>query len=395
MQSLICAVTAGTRSPRRGSTPLRDTIPGMPQPGQTMHAVLLVGHGGPDNLVYRRDVPVPRPGPGDVLIAVRAAGVNNTDINTRVGWYSPKFSGATADATAARDAAPDDAAPDDGSWAGTRIVFPRIQGADVCGVIVEVGADVPRTRVGQRVIVQSCLRSLRRDGRDPWLGSELDGGFAQFVRVPSADTYVVSTGLSDAQLAAVPCSYATAENLLHRAAVGAGDRVLITGASGGVGSAAIPLARRRGAEVIAIASEEKMTAVGALGAGLVVPRGADLEEAIGAEQVDVVIDLVGGTRWPELLAVLRPGGRYAVSGAIGGPVVELDLRTLYLKDLTLLGCTAQDAEIFEDLVGYLERGEIVPLIAATYPLAEIAQAQRDFEAKRHVGKLVLMVPQTD
>jgi len=359
----------------------------MPQPGETMHAVLLLGHGGPEMLAYRQDVAVPRVGPGEVLIAVRAAGVNNTDINTRVGWYARSFSGATAEAPTAAGTP-----PEGGSWSGAGIAFPRIQGADVCGVIVEVGDGVPEARTGERVIVQSCLRSLRRDGRDSWLGSEVDGGFAQYVRAPSADTYRVDCALSDVQLAAVPCSYATAENLLQRSAVGAGDRVLITGASGGVGSAAIQLATRRGTEVIAVAGEDKVEAVRALGATTVVPRGLDLEVAIGREQVDVVIDVVGGSRWPELLAVLRPRGRYAVSGAIAGPTVELDLRTLYLKDLTLFGCTAQDDEVFGSLVGYLERGELVPLVAATYPLAEIATAQRDFEAKRHVGKLVLVVP---
>jgi len=362
------------------------TIPSMPQRDETMHAVQLVGHGGPDMLVYRRDVPVPRPGPGEVLIAVRAAGVNNTDINTRVGWYSPSFAGATTVTP------PTETTLDDGSWSGAAIAFPRIQGADVCGAIVEVGEGVSKTRVGERVIVQSCLRSLRRDGRDAWLGSELDGGFAQFVRAPSADTYRVESALSDAQLAAVPCSYATAENLLHRSAVGEGDRVLVTGASGGVGSAAVQLAQRRGAEVIAVAGEDKAAKVLALGAARVVPRGADLETEIGQERIDVVIDLVGGSRWPELLAVLRPRGRYAVSGAIAGPMVEFDLRTLYLKDLTLFGCTSQDEDVFRDLIGYLERGELIPLVAATYPLADIAQAQRDFEAKRHVGKLVLLVP---
>lgn len=359
----------------------------MPQPGDTMHAVVLEGHGGPEKLVYRRDVPVPQVLRDEVLIAVRAAGVNNTDINTRIGWYSPSFTPGTSDA-------PDlaDVPPTDGGWSGAGIAFPRIQGADVCGVIVEVGDGVPRERIGERVIVQSCLRSLRRDGRDAWLGSECDGGFAQFVRAPAADTYRVESGFSDAQLAALPCSYATAENLLHRAGVRAGDRVVITGASGGVGSAAIALAVRRDAEVIAVAGEDKAAAVRALGASHVVPRGADLEAAVGRERVDVVIDLVGGPRWSELLGMLRPRGRYATSGAIGGPIVELDLRTLYLKDLTLFGCTSQDDDVFGNLIGYVERGELVPLVAATYPLADIAQAQRDFEAKRHVGKLVLMVP---
>ena len=362
----------------------------MPKSGETMQAILLVGHGGPDRLVHRSDIPRPRAGPGEVLIAVRVAGVNNTDINTRIGWYSPAFTGPTSEEPTGPATT-----LDDGSWSGAAVEFPRIQGADVCGLIVAVGEGVPPARIGERVIVQSCLRSLRRDGRDAWLGSELDGGFAQFVRAPSADTYRVESGLSDAQLGAVPCSYATAENLLHRSRVGAGDRVVVTGASGGVGSAAIQLARRRGADVIAVASEGKAAALRAIGATAVVPRGADLAAAIGDDQVDVVIDLVGGPQWRELLVVLKPHGRYAVSGAIAGPLVELDLRILYLKDLTLLGCTSWDDEVFGNLVGYLERGEIVPIVAATYPLAGIADAQRDFEAKRHVGKLVLLVPPAD
>lgn len=353
----------------------------------TMHAVLLLGHGGPEMLAYRTDVPVPAVGPGDVLIAVRAAALNNTDINTRIGWYAASFGEPAA------DAAPSVATgPTDGSWSGGAIAFPRIQGADVCGEIVAVGDGVAPERIGERVIVSSCLRSLRRDGRDAWLGSERDGGFAQFVSVPAADSHRVRSELSDVQLAAAPCSYGTAENLLHRSRVGSGERVLITGASGGVGSAAVQLARRRGADVIAVADRRKAPVVRALGASTVVPRDADLVETVGRERVDVVIDLVGGPRWPDLLAVLRTGGRYAVSGAIGGPLVELDLRTLYLKDLSLIGCTSWEDGVFEALVRYLERGEIVPTVAATYPLDRIAEAQRDFEAKRHVGKIVLLVP---
>jgi NADPH:quinone reductase-like Zn-dependent oxidoreductase len=155
------------------------------------------------------------------------------------------------------------------------------------------------------------------------------------------------------------------------------------------------LARLRGAEVIAIAGADKAAAVESLGAVRVVSRDGDLVDAIGPESVDVVVDLVGGPGWPAYLTVLKPRGRYAVSGAIAGPHVELDLRTLYLKDLTLFGCTSQDDVVFENLVGYLERGELVPLVSATYPLADIAEAQRDFEAKRHVGKLVLLIPPRD
>lgn len=341
----------------------------------TMHAVLLVGHGGPEQLVYRTDVPVPVAQAGDVLLEVRAAGVNNTDLNTRVGWY----------------AASGDAETGGGRWAGDAFAFPRIQGADVCGIVAAVGPGVDSARVGERVIVQGCLRSLAREGREPWLGSELDGGFAQYVRAPAADTYHIECTLSDAQLAAVPCSYATAENLLHRSGVCAGERVLVTGASGGVGSAAVLLARRRGAEVLAVAGDEKADAVLALGASAVLPRNG-IEQRVGREKVDVVIDVVGGSYWSELLDILRPRGRYAVAGAIGGPTVALDLRTLYLKDLSLYGCTSQDATVFSDLVSYLERGELVPIVSASYPLAAIAEAQAAFAAKQHVGKIVLVPP---
>jgi NADPH:quinone reductase-like Zn-dependent oxidoreductase len=106
----------------------------------------------------------------------------------------------------------------------------------------------------------------------------------------------------------------------------------------------------------------------------------------------VVIDLVGGAQFSQLLDILRRGGRYAISGAIGGPIAEIDLRTLYLRDLSLFGCTFQEDEVFEDLVDYVERGEVRPVVARTYPLAEIASAQEDFLAKGHSGKLVLIRP---
>jgi NADPH:quinone reductase-like Zn-dependent oxidoreductase len=169
--------------------------------------------------------------------------------------------------------------------------------------------------------------------------------------------------------------------------------VFITGASGGVGSAAVQLAKRRGARVIAQAGAGKADALMALGASRVVERGSDLVQAIGRESVDVVIDIVGGDTWPQLLDILKRGGKYVVSGAIAGPMVELDLRTLYLKDLTFLGCTAQHPDVFPNLIGYIERGEIAPLIAKTYVLQDIVAAQQEFQLKRHVGKIVLIPPQ--
>ncbi|SDC93214.1 NADPH:quinone reductase [Geodermatophilus telluris] len=357
---------------------------------RTMAAVLLTGHGGLDRLEYRTDVPVPQPRRGEVLIQVAAAGVNNTDINTRIGWYSKSVTSETGEGGAAGFDTVDDV---DATWSGAALEFPRIQGADVCGRIVDVGEGVSRDRIGVRVLVRNMLRTpVDYRPFECWtLGSECNGGFAQFTVAPSRETYAVVSDRSDEELAAVPCAYSTAENMLHRAGVGTA-RVLVTGASGGVGLAAVQLAKRRGATVIAVCSAAKAADVAAQGADVTVDRGADLGSTLGEASVDVVIDLVGGPRTSRLLDVLRPGGRYAVSGAIGGPIAEIDLRTIYLKDLSVLGCTFQEDEVFENLIRYVADGDVRPVVCRTYPLQEIARAQEDFLRKEHTGKLVLIPP---
>ena len=351
----------------------------------TMRAVLLTGHGGYDRLELRDDVPVPLPGAGDVLIRIGAAGVNNTDINTRIGWYSK----AVAEATDAGAASGIAGAEDDG-WSGAAFQFPRIQGADACGQIVAVGGDVDSVRIGERVLVMPNLPgSNRYDIR--YFGSEVDGAFADYACVPSANACAINSALSDAELASFPCAYATAENILTRIGLRSGERVLITGASGGVGSAAVQLAKRRGAEVVAMAGSAKADAVHELGADHVIPREADLEALFEPEHFDAAVDIVGGTQFGAILNVLKRGGRYGVSGAISGPIVELDLRTLYLKDLALFGCTVLEPQVFPNLIGYIERGEIKPVVAATYPLFDIVTAQDAFLTKRHVGKIILVI----
>lgn len=355
-----------------------------------MTAVLLTGHGGLECLELRHDVPVPKPGPGEVLIKVAAAGINNTDINTRTAWYSKSVTTETAEGGAGGFVDADDA---DGSWSGTPLTFPRIQGADCCGHIVAVGHDVSQERIGERVLVRTMLQS--DVGNRPFacwtFGSECDGSFAQYAKAPTAETYAVNCDWSDVELASIPCAYSTAENMLHRAGVGA-ERVLITGASGGVGLAAVQLAKRRGADVIAVASRAKLVRLVELGADRSIDRDADLVRELGEESVDVVIDLVAGPIWPSLLTILARGGRYATAGAIAGPIVALDVRTLYLKDLTFFGCTFQEPVVFENLIAYIERGEVKPVVEQTYPLSEINKAQQDFLAKRHIGKLVLIPP---
>ncbi len=355
---------------------------------QSMTAVLLTGHGGFDRLRVRADVPIPQPGPAEVLVSVSAAGVNNTDINTRIGWYAPDFFAATPPGgdTAVRTGR------FDVGWSGNVPTFPRIQGADACGKIVAVGSTVDAARIGERVIVEPVFRDpADQDAQPVYFGSEVDGAFAEYAVVPARHAVRVDCEWSDVELASIPCSYAAAENMLSRTSVEANETVIVTGASGGVGSAAVQLAKRRGARVIAIAASAKHDEVTALGADVVLARDCDLIQTLGHRSVDVVIDAVGGPAWPHLLAVLRRGGRYATSGAIGGHWVELDLRTLYLNDLTLFGCTMLDIGVFANLVGYIERGEIRPVVAATFPLRDIVAAQRLFLTKQHVGKIVLTV----
>ena len=348
-----------------------------------MRAVLLTGHGGYDKLDFRDDVPVPTMGPKDVLIRVAAAGVNNTDINTRIGWYSKAVAEATDVGTASGIAG----AQEDG-WSGAAFQFPRIQGADACGRIVAVGDEVDPVRIGERVLVEPVFRGAGRFDI-LYFGSEVDGGFADYTCVPSIHAHRVVSGLSDIELASFPCAYGTAENILTRINVQAGERVLITGASGGVGSAAVQLAKRRGAEVIAMAADAKTEIVRSLGASRVVPRDANLEALFGQKHFDAAVDIVGGSQFGSILNVLKRGGRYGVSGAISGPIVDLDLRTLYLKDLRLIGCTVLEPEVFGNLVSYIERGEIRPVVAATYDLSDIVKAQEAFLTKQHVGKIVL------
>lgn len=356
-----------------------------------MQGVQLVGHGGFEKLEYNEQIPVPKHGAGEVLIRVAAAGVNNTDINTRIGWYSKGVSAATETGGAQGFTSAND---DDASWSGVPLTFPRIQGADCCGRIVAVGEGVSADRIGERVLVRNMLRSYV-DYRpfECWtFGSECDGGFAQYAVAPSRESYKVNSNWKDEELASIPCAYSTAELMLHRSNVVNGERVIITGASGGVGSAAVQLAKRRGAYVIAVAGRDKADQLRSIGADEVIARGDSIVGKLGKGSVDVALDVAAGPGFAELLEVLRKGGRYAVAGAIAGPIVELDVRNLYLKDLSFFGCTFQDDVVFENLISYIEKSEIRPLVAKTYPLRDIVKAQQDFLSKSQTGKLVLLVP---
>lgn len=351
----------------------------------TMTAAVTLGNGGFE-MIEIREVPVPVPGPGEVRVKVLAAGVNNTEINTRLGWYSANVLGSTDDIATEAGEGVQMVQRGDGGW-NEATPWPLIQGTDCCGIVDELGDGADSSLLGRRVIIRACMRPDGWDSlRTVWMASDFDGAFAEYVNVPASEVFAVDCDWSDVELGVIPCAYGTAENMIRRAGIRPGDRVLVTGASGGTGSASVQLARRRGAHVVAMASALKVDAVLALGAHEVVERGVTLP----SQSFDVVVDNVAGPGFASALESIGRGGRYVSSGAIGGPIVDLDMRTFYLRDIQMIGCTAWDEPVFHDLIGYIERGEIRPLVAKTFPLTEIVEAQQEFMTKAHVGKFVLI-----
>jgi NADPH:quinone reductase-like Zn-dependent oxidoreductase len=249
-------MTAGQRA---GATRNRFDVTGCKS---TMKAVVTSGNGGYDKLVYR-EVPRPQLNPGEVLLQVLAAGINNTEINTRLGWYSKTVTTDTATAAAAEERQV--VAKKDGGW-NAATPFPLIQGTDCCGRVVAAGPGVDEGAVGSRVLVRPCMRPTGFGSMENvWMGSDFDGAFAQFVKVPASEAFSVKCDWSDVELGSIPCAYGTAENMLHRAKITGGEHVLVAGASGGVGSAAVQLAKRRGTTVTAIAATTKMDQVRLIG----------------------------------------------------------------------------------------------------------------------------------
>ncbi len=345
-------------------------------------AAVTVAHGGPEVLQVRTDWRVRDPGPGEVLVRVAAAAVNNTDLWTRRGAY-----GMPGDPDA------------EAGWLGP-LDFPRIQGADVSGTVVAAGDEAGGHLVGRRVVVDPAGYRDDSPDADPvaYLGSEHDGGFAGYCVVAADHVHdVTDSPLSDEELACLPVAYGTATRMLRRVGLRDGDTALVTGASGGVGTALVQLAAALGAQVVAVTSTAKVEDVKRAGAHHVVTRdgGHDLVEQVRAavpEGPHVVADVVGGPGMAGLLPLLRDDGRWVIAGAIAGPLVELDLRRLYLHSLSIVGSSMHTRADFEALVDLARRGAVRPPIAARYPLAEIHAAQDDFATSRHVGKIVLLPP---
>ncbi|MBA0125891.1 zinc-binding dehydrogenase [Haloechinothrix sp. YIM 98757] len=344
-----------------------------------MRAVVLTAFGGPETLEYREDVPDPAPTEGEVLVRVGAAALNNTDIWTREGAYGlPGNPHAPA------------------GWRGP-VSFPRIQGGDVAGTVTEVGPGASAERVGSRVLVDPAIYRGTGWHAPPvgLLGSEADGGFAEYVTVPETHAHdVTGSPLTDEELACLPVAYGTAMGMLERAGLRAGETVLVTGASGGVGLALVQLAAARGAEVLAVTTSSKSDRVREAGAAHVLLRDADrlADRLAGCAPggLDMVADVVGGEDFEQLMPLLREEGRLVIAGAVAGAVVPFDLRRLYLHNRNLVGSSMHTRRHFDRLVDLARTGSVRPRVAGRYALDGIHEAQREFRAARHVGKIVLV-----
>ncbi|MGM0784444.1 MAG: alcohol dehydrogenase catalytic domain-containing protein [Pseudomonadota bacterium] len=371
------------------SAPHPDTVP------ETMAAMVLTGHGDIDKLVYRQDVPTPRPGPGEVLVQVTATAKNNTDRKAREGLYPTKDKGEVTSFAMGGE---------------TTLTFPRIQGADVAGHVVAVGEGVDAGRIGERGLLDFNLYADERRDLNltpDYYGHGADGGFAEYVVVPSGQFHhVPNPELADAELAAMGmCSYQTAYHMMTSARVGKGERVLVSGASGGVGTALIQLCRIVGAIPYAVSQPEKADALLALGAEAVIDRG-DLPTfvertlaATGGAPIDAVMDLVGGEMTDRFIDTMiddmkarRTYPRLSIAGASGGNVSEIMWTRIYLYQVQIFGVSHGTREEAEQLVAWIRDGQLKPVLHAAFKLSELHAAERYFVARgnNYMGKIVIV-----
>lgn len=360
-----------------------------------MAAVHLTGHGGLEKLIYHKSVPVPRPAAGEVLVKVTATAKNNTDRKVREGLYSTKRE---------QDAA--------SFQIGGRptLTFPRIQGADVVGRVVAVGPGVSESRVGDRGLLDfNIYADERRDINltPDYYGHGKDGGFAEYVTVPDDQFHtVVDPDLADAKLAVLGmCSYQTALHMLRIASIAPGEHVLITGASGGVGTALIQLCRLLGAVPHAVSSPGKAAELLELGAESIVDRTivndwrAAVREATGGKLVDAVMDLVGGTMTSQLMDVMtermaerRTYPRIAIAGASGGNVSEILWTQIYLYQIQVFGVSHGTRDEVDHLINWIRDRSLRPVLHGTFRLSEIHRAEEYFTNRGNafLGKIAVV-----
>jgi NADPH:quinone reductase-like Zn-dependent oxidoreductase len=339
-----------------------------------MRAAMIHEH-GPPGVLRLEEVERPEPGTGEVRVRVAAAALNHLDVWVRRGL------------------------PID-------IPLPHIGGSDIAGVVDACGAHVDGWAAGTPVVVDPSVSC----GACPWchigeqplcrsfriIGEHLPGGFAEYVVVPAANLYELPAAYPLERAAAAPLAFLTAwRGLITRARLQRGQSVLITGASGGVATAAVQIARMVGAQVHAVTTAEHVERVRALGAAFVYDRDAvDFSREVWRETdkqgVDVVFDSVGAATFPQCVRSLGRGGRFVVYGGTSGPQVELDVRPLFWKQLDILGTTMSNHQEFEAAMDAVVAGRLEPVIDVVWPLDRIGEAHDRLERGEQFGKIVLV-----
>jgi NADPH:quinone reductase-like Zn-dependent oxidoreductase len=343
-----------------------------------LKAVYIDQHGGPEVLQYG-DLPEPSPGPKQVLIRVEWSALNASDIWTRNGWP------------------------------GLRLDYPHILGADAAGETASLGSGVEGLQVGDRVVVnpsiscgecEACLAG--NDNRcKHWhlLGETMTGTYAEYVVVPAVNALKIPDGYSTRSAAAAALVFLTGwHSLITRGEVRPGETVLIIGASGGVGTACIQIAKLAGATVFVVGSSaDKLDLAASLGADVLIDR-SQVEDwsgavfkANGRKGVDVVVDNVGAGSMPLSMRAARKGGRILTVGNSGGPVFEIDNRYVFGKHLSILGSTMGTHRDFATVMDLVFGGRLQPVIDQEYPLQRAGQAQQRLEAGRQMGKILLAI----
>ena len=341
-----------------------------------MLAVTIRAHGGPEQILLD-DVPRPAaPGARDVVVALRASALNHLDLFVL------------------------------GGLPGVPPAFPHVLGADGAGVVEAVGAEVTTVRPGDRVVVNpgiSCRTcAYCRAGEHSLcttfrlLGEHLGGTFTEAIRLPEENVAAIPASVPWPEAAAFPLTFLTAWRMVAtRAAVKAGETVLIWGIGGGVALAALQIAKLRGATVVVTSSsDEKLVRARALGADVALNHaGADVPRAVreltGQRGADVVIDTVGEATWDRSLRALARGGRLVSCGATTGPSVGLDVRRLFWHQYTVMGSTMGNAAEFREVVGLLAQGVLHPVVDSVLPVREARAAFERLASGRQFGKLVL------
>lgn len=361
----------------------------------SMAAMVLTGHGGIEKLEFQTDVPIPRPGPGEVLVRVTATAKNNTDRKAREGLYPTQNKDEVTSFQMGGKAT---------------LTFPRIQGADVVGRVVAVGEGVSKERLGERGLLDFNLYPDARRTLNlipDYYGHGADGGYAEYIAVPSDQFHHIDNAeLGDAPLATLGmCSYQTALHMLTSARVKAGERILVTGASGGVGTALIQLCRIMGAIPYALSQADKTEALLALGAEAVLDR-SDMQsftrrvmDATDGYPIDAVMDLVGGESTNQFIDTMttdmhkrNDNPRLSIAGASGGNVSELLWTRIYLYQVQIFGVSHGTREEADQLIEWIRSGELKPVLHAAFKLSDLHRAEEYFmnRGSSYIGKIVIV-----